>query len=79
MFRPIFTAAIGLMIVSSVSAAPVDLSVPSTTLSTSNARGYLELWREYGDVDFGKDFKLPLRAQFFSERQAESACLGKGW
>ncbi|NJK92221.1 MAG: hypothetical protein HC904_10550 [Blastochloris sp.] len=72
-------AVLPLLTVEPLVAAPVDLSAPSTTLGASNARGYLEIWREYGEVDFGQDLKLPLRAQFSSERQSESVCLGKGW
>lgn len=60
-------------------AAPVDLSAPGNSLGSANAHGYLRIWREIDELDFGNDFVLPLRIQFSTERQDDSPYLGRGW
>lgn len=59
-------------------AAPVDLSAPPNSLGAANAHGYVQIWREIDEVDFGNGLKLPLRLRFSSEPQKESVSLPLG-
>jgi len=72
---------LGLLAVFTVCAvsAPVDLSAPATTIGASDSKGYLRIWREIGEIDYGEGMKLPVRIEFSSARQSSSPLLGKGW
>lgn len=58
---------------------PVDLSAPSNNLGSASSRGYVDIWRELDEIDFGKELKVPVRVGFSSERQSSSPFFGKGW
>jgi hypothetical protein len=79
MKRMLITLAFAALVISGVSANPVDLSAPSNQLGASDLYGNVKVWRELGDVDFGKGVELPLRAEFSSGDQGSSPYLGKGW
>jgi YD repeat-containing protein len=59
--------------------APVDLSAPPNSLGAANAHGYVQIWQEIDEVDFGGGLKLPLRLRFSSEPQQPSPLAGMGW
>jgi YD repeat-containing protein len=58
---------------------PVDLSSPGDSIGAADLFGYLRIWREIDQVDFGGGLKLPLRIQFSSGRAGSSPYLGAGW
>lgn len=60
-------------------ARPVDLSTPDNEFGSANLFGYLRIWREIGEMDFGNGLSLPVRVEFSSEYENPSAYLGKGW
>lgn len=60
-------------------AAPVDLSAPANTLGYANLNGNARVWRELGEIDFGKGLAIPLRIEFDSGRDRSSALFGMGW
>ena len=69
-----------LLSINSVVARPVDLSSPSGQLGSSNARGFLEIWREVSGVgiELGVGSYLPLRYKFTTE-SARDGVLGAGF
>jgi len=60
-------------------ARPVDLSPPSEQFGFANPEGYLEIWREVDELDFGGGLKFPLRFGFSSCDRPPSKYLGLSW
>jgi hypothetical protein len=56
-----------------------QFSPPQNSLGAANAYGYLQIWRDIDEVDFGKGLTLPLAVRFSSERQQPSPYFGSGW
>lgn len=57
-----------------------QLSRPPNSLGASNAHGYLQIWREIDELDFGDGLTQPLSVKFSSERQNNpSPYFGAGW
>lgn len=56
-----------------------ELSRPPNSLGASNAHGYLQLWREIDEVDFGKGLTQSLTLKFSSEKKNPSPYFGSGW
>ena len=57
-----------------------ELSRPPNSLGASNAHGYLQIWREIDELDFGNGLTQPLSVKFSSERQNNpSPYFGNGW
>ncbi len=57
-----------------------QLSRPPNSLGASNAHGYLQIWREIDELDFGNGLTQPLSVKFSSERQnSPSPYFGAGW
>ncbi len=57
-----------------------QLSRPPNSLGASNAHGYLQIWREIDELDFGNGLTQPLSVKFSSERQNNpSPYFGAGW
>lgn len=63
---------VSLVSLGAVHSAPVDLSAPANSLGAANAHGYVQIWREIDEVDFGGGLKLPFRIRFSSEPQKGS-------
>lgn len=71
-----------LMGISSASALPVDLSIPSGGIGPTSADGFAEHWLEVGDFDFGDGLALPLRLHFDTSRTGnvtDFSPKGYGW
>lgn len=63
---------------------PVWNNVPVNRFDGVNEWGYVSWWKKIGEVDFGANLdgtplKLPLIANFRSNRESNSPILGKGW
>lgn len=65
--------------VSSAFSNPVDLSAPMNSLGASNAYGYLQVYYDVEDIDWGDGLKIPLRYKFSSELRQPSPYLGQGF
>ncbi|MEM1159275.1 MAG: hypothetical protein AAGH72_13590, partial [Verrucomicrobiota bacterium] len=60
-------------------ANPVDLSAPMNSLGDSNAYGYLQIYYDVEDINWGDGLKIPLRYKFSSELKNPSPYLGQGF
>ena len=81
-----------LLLAASISARgetdPQDIVSFPNALGFADTAGSLSVWREFGSVDFGEGFSIPLRVQFCSARVRReffgrpamaSPYLGRGW
>jgi YD repeat-containing protein len=59
--------------------AKADLSAPSNSLGNASVYGYLLLWVELDEADYGDELKLPVRLAFNSGRQSDSMYLGRNF
>lgn len=77
------TAGIVLAGVTVASAVPCNCTEelfpqPRNHVGYADSQGHFNLWRPLGEVEFGDDIKLPLRAHFSSD-SAGGAVFGYGW
>jgi hypothetical protein len=59
--------------------AKADLTAPSNSLGNASVYGYLLLWVELDEADYGNELKLPVRLAFNSGLQSDSSYLGRSF